>query len=117
MKKFVSKIIGSLLGASLAICIGVSIGSINSNKVAEVNAAVSSYSDRTQSTYYTSAFSHKVYSSQYGTTLLNTLHELMYDSHKSYNTYAELWTYTKETDYDIDNPDNIILLYSRQSVD
>lgn len=117
MKKFVSKIIGSLLGATLAIGIGVSIGSINSNKAAEVNAAVSSYSDRTQSTYYTSAFSHKVNSSQYGTTLLNTLHELMYDSHKSYNTYAELWTYTKETDYDIDNPNNIILLYSRQSVD
>ncbi len=115
MKKIISKIIGVVLGVTLVTGIFSSIV-FNNKEHTQVEAAVGSNS-RDQSTYYTSAFSHKVNSSQYGTTLLNTLHELMYDSHKSYNTYAELWTYTKETDYDIDNPDNIILLYSRQSVD
>ena len=79
-------------------------------------AATGSY-NRNKATYYTSAFSHKVTSSSYGTSLLNTLHELMYDSHSSYTSYDDLWNITKYTDYDIDNPDNIILLYSRQSVD
>ena len=84
--------------------------------IENVNATVGSYS-RNKSTYYTSAFSHKVTSSSYGSSLLSTLHELMYDSHETYNTYDDLWNITKYTDYDIDNPDNIILLYSRQSVD
>ena len=83
------------------------------NKTQEVSATTY---DRDQATYYTAEFSHKVTSSQYGNTLLSTLHELMYDSHKFYNSYDDLFTYTKETDYDIDNPDNIVLLYSRQLV-
>jgi len=106
------------LGLSLSILFGsFFVASATHRKEAQnVSASVGAYTTRTQSTYYTTAFTHKVTSSQYGTTLLNTLHELMYDSHESYNTYDELWTYTKESDYDIDNPDNIILLYSRQSV-
>lgn len=88
----------------------------NKNTSELVSASTGSYS-RNLSTYYTSAFSHKVTSSQYGTTLLNTLHELLYDTHGTYNTYDDLWNITKDTDYDLDNPDNIVLLYSRQSID
>lgn len=113
MKKIVSKIIGMALGLTLVTGVGFVIGS---NSPTKVEASVGSYS-RDQSTYYTSDFAHKVTSSSYGTSLLNTLHELMYDSHGTYNTYNDLWDYTKYTDYDIDNPDNIILVYSRQSID
>ena len=77
----------------------------------EVVASVGSY-NRDKSTYYSS-----VSDSTYGNALLQTLNTLMYDTHQTYNTYADLWTYTKETDVDIDNPGNIILLYSRQSLD
>ena len=115
INKSISKIVGSALVLTLMVGIGFTI--INNVKEAvPVEASVGSYS-RDQSTYYTSAFSHKVTSSSYGTSLLNTLHELMYDSHQTYNTYNDLWDYTKYTDYDIDNPDNIILVYSRQSID
>ncbi len=114
MKKIVSKIIGVALGITLVTGVFSSIV-FNNKEHTQVEAAVGSYS-RNQSTYYTSAFTNKVTSSKYGTTLLNTLHELMYETHQSYNNYGDLWTYTIDTDYDIDNPENIILLYSRQSV-
>ena len=113
--KFKFSIILSTL--ALALSVGAGVSFLNNKKsAASVEASVGNYS-RSQSTYYTSAFTHKVTSSQYGSTLLSTLHELMYDTHQSFNTYDDLWTYIKDTDYDIDNPDNIILLYSRQSID
>lgn len=115
INKSISKIVGSALVLTLMVGIGFTIRN-NVKEAVPVEASVGSYS-RDQSTYYTSAFSHKVTSSSYGTSLLNTLHELMYDSHQTYNTYNDLWDYTKYTDYDIDNPDNIILVYSRQSID
>ena len=115
INKSISKIVGSALVLTLMVGIGFTIRN-NVKEAVPVEASVGSYS-RNQSTYYTSAFSHKVTSSSYGTSLLNTLHELMYDSHQTYNTYNDLWDYTKYTDYDIDNPDNIILVYSRQSID
>lgn len=114
MNKILNKIAGIALGVLVAAGIFTSTF-LGSKNASGVEATTGTYS-RNQATYYTSAFTNKVTSSQYGTTLLNTLHELMYETHESYNTYAELWTYTKETDYDIDNPDNITLLYSRQSV-
>ena len=98
----------------LAVSLTAAIFAVQKTSDNPVEAATYS---RNQATYYTSAFSHKVTTSSYGTTLLNTLHELMYDSHQTYNSYDELWTYTKDTDYDIDNPDYITLLYSRQSID
>lgn len=116
MNKLFTKIAVLFTGTALSFGFVLSLNSKESNKIAPVEASVGNYS-RNLSTYYTSAFSHKVTSSMYGTTLLNTLHELMYDTHGTYNTYDDLGTYTKYTDYDIDNPDNIILLYSRQSVD
>ena len=117
-RNFLKNSIIALLPISLGlgVLLGVSRSSKVNHQAVETNATVGSYS-RNHSTYYTSAFTHKVSSSQYGSSLLLTLHELMYDSHESYNTYGELWDYTINTDYDIDNPDNIILLYSRQSVD
>lgn len=114
MKNIVNRLLGFAAGAIAVLGIfSSSIFGVNKTAVAEADTGTYS---RNQSTYYTSAFTNKVTSSKYGTTLLNTLHELMYETHKSYNTYDELWTYIKETDYDIDNPDNITLLYSRQSV-
>lgn len=106
-------VILSSIALALSVGAGFSLG--KNNKVQSAEASVGNYS-RSQATYYTSAFTNKVTSSKYGTTLLNTLHELMYETHQTYNTYGDLWTYTIQTDYDIDNPDNIILLYSRQSV-
>ena len=114
MNKFLNKIVGIALGIFVATGIFTSTF-LGSGSVSSVEAATGTYS-RNQATYYTSDFTNKVTSSQYGTTLLSTLHELMYETHKSYNTYDELWTYIKESDYDIDNPDNITLLYSRQSI-
>ena len=114
MNKILNKIAGTALGVLVAAGIFTSTF-LGSRSVSGVEAATGTYS-RNQATYYTSDFTNKVTSSQYGTTLLNTLHELMYETHKSYNTYDELWTYIKESDYDIDNPDNITLLYSRQSI-
>ena len=94
---------------------GVAFSFGQTKKIMESEAALGSY-DRNKATYYTSAFSHKVTSSMYDDTLLSTLNGLMQDSHKSYNTYDELFTVTKYSDVDLDNPDNIILLYSRQSI-
>ena len=107
----------SAIGFSLLTILSLSFfaGVFSHSPAASVKATVGTYS-RSQSTYYTSG-TNRVTSTKYGSSLLSTLHELMYETHESYNTYGELWTYTKETDYDIDNPDNIILLYSRQSVD
>ncbi len=107
-------IIASIM--SLAAIGGLSFAYLQASPYKNVEAAVGSYT-RNKATYYTSAFSHKVTSSSYGTALLNTLHELMYDSHETYTSYDDLWNITKYTDYDVDNPNNIILLYSRQSVD
>ena len=105
MNKILNKIAGIALGVLVAAGIFTSTF-LGSRSISGVEAATGTYS-RNQATYYTSDFTNKITSSQYGTTLLNTLHELMYETHESYNTYGELWTYTKETDYDIDNPDNI----------
>ena len=113
--KAIKKAILPILGLTLALGSSLVLAA-KPNKAELVEAAVGNYS-RSQSTYYTSAFNNKVTSSKYGTSLLNTLHELMYETHESYNSYDDLWTYTKDTDYDIDNPDNIILIYSRQSID
>ena len=91
INKSISKIVGSALVLTLMVGIGFTIRN-NVKEAVPVEASVGSYS-RDQSTYYTSAFSHKVTSSSYGTPLLYTLHELMYDSHQTYNTYNDLWDY------------------------
>ena len=114
MNIILNKIAGIALGVLVATGIFTSTF-LGSRSISGVEAATGTYS-RNQATYYTSDFTNKVTSSQYGTTLLNALHELMYETHQSYNTYGELWTYTIDSDYDIDNPDNIVLIYSRQSV-
>ena len=115
--KIKGKTISFLVGA-LALSFASSLSvTLSSNKpIKPVEASVGNYS-RNQATYYTSAFTNKVTSSKYGTTLLNTLHELMYETHGTYNTYDDLWDYTKYTDPDIDNPGHIVLVYSRQSID
>ena len=96
---------------------GVAFSFGQAKEIMETEAATYTIYNRNKSTYYTSDYSHKVTSSMYGSTLLSTLHELMFDSHAFYNSYAELYELNGYTDYDIDNTDNIILFYSRQSID
>ena len=112
MKPKLSLILTSLaLGLS---CVG-GFSLLKNSKTSAEEVSAATY-NRNQATYYTADFTHKVSSSSYGSSMLTALNGLMYDSHKYFNTYDEVFTYAKDTDYDIDNPDNIILLYSRQSI-
>lgn len=93
MKRIKSKLLISLLGASLSIGIGISINSSINNDVAPTYAAVGNYSTDA-STYYQNITATS------GKPLAGQLHDLITSTHKTYTTYDDSGKkgYQKETD-------------------
>ena len=93
MKRIKSKLLLSLLGASLSIGIGISINSNINNDVTPTYAAVGNYSSDA-STYY------KNITATSGKPLAGQLHDLITSTHKTYTTYDDSGKkgYQKETD-------------------
>lgn len=93
MKRIKSKLLISLLGASLSIVIGISINSSINNDVAPTYAAVGNYSTDA-STYYQNITATS------GKPLAGQLHDLITSTHKTYTTYDDSGKkgYQKETD-------------------
>lgn len=82
MKRIKSKLLLSLLGASLSIGIGISIDSNINNDVAPTYAAVGDYSTDA-STYYQGITAAS------GKPLAGQLHDLITSTHKTYTTYDD----------------------------
>ncbi len=103
MKRIKSKLLLSLLGASLSIGIGVSINSNINNDVAPTYAAVGNYSTDA-STYYQNITATS------GKPLAGQLHDLITSTHRTYTTYDDNGKngYQKQTDryYENDSPVN-----------
>lgn len=93
MKRIKSKLLLSLLGASLSIGIGISINSNINNDVAPTYAAVGNYSTDT-STYYQDITATS------GKPLAGQLHNLITSTHRTYTTYDDNGKngYQKQTD-------------------
>lgn len=93
MKRIKSKLLLSLLGASLSIGIGISIDSNINNDVAPTYAAVGSYSTDA-STYYQDITATS------GKPLAGQLHDLITSTHRTYTTYDDNGRngYQKQTD-------------------
>lgn len=93
MKRIKSKLLLSLLGASLSIGIGISINSNINNDVIPTYAAVGDYSTNA-STYYQDITAAS------GKPLAGQLHDLITSTHKTYTTYDDNGRngYQKETD-------------------
>ncbi len=93
MKRIKSKLLLSLLGASLSIGIGISINSNLSNDVSPTYAAVGNYSTDA-STYYQDITATS------GKPLAGQLHDLITTTHKTYTAYEDSGKkgYQKETD-------------------
>lgn len=93
MKRIKSKLLLSLLGASLSIGIGISIDSNVNNDVAPTYAAVGNYSTDA-STYYQDITATS------GKPLAGQLHDLITSTHKTYTTYDDNGKngYQQETD-------------------
>lgn len=93
MKRIKSKLLLSLLGASLFIGIGISIDSNVNNDVAPTYAAVGNYSTDA-STYYQNITATS------GKPLAGQLHDLITSTHKTYTTYDDNGKngYQKQTD-------------------
>ncbi len=93
MKRIKSKLLLSLLGASLSIGIGISIDSNINNDVAPTYAAVGNYSTDA-STYYQNITATS------GKPLAGQLHDLITSTHRTYTTYDDNGKngYQKETD-------------------
>ena len=93
MKRIKSKVLLSLLGASLSIGIGISINSSIDNAVVPTYAAVGDYSTDA-STYYQSITAIS------GKPLAGQLHDLITSTHRTYTTYDDSGKkgYQKETD-------------------
>lgn len=93
MKRIKSKLLLSLLGASLSIGIGISINSNINNDVAPTYAAVGDYSTDV-STYYQDITATS------GKPLAGQLHDLITSTHRTYTTYADNGAngYQQETD-------------------
>ncbi len=93
MKRIKSKLLLSLLGASLSIGIGISIDSNINNDVAPTYAAVGNYSTDA-STYYQDITATS------GKPLAGQLHDLITSTHKTYTTYDDNGKngYQKQTD-------------------
>ena len=93
MKRIKSKLLLSLLGASLSIGIGISINSNIDNDVSPTYAAVGNYSTDA-STYYQNITATS------GKPLAGQLHDLITSTHKTYTTYDDNGRngYQKETD-------------------
>lgn len=80
------------------------------------NIVVDKYATTTSvDSFYTSNETYNV-TGLSGDALLESLAGLMQDEHTTYTTYDQIKTYTINTDTDPDNSDNIILLYTGQSV-
>ena len=103
MKRIKSKLLLSLLGASLSIGIGISINSNINNDVAPTYAAVGNYSTDA-STYYQNITATS------GKPLAGQLHDLITSTHRTYTTYDDNGKngYQKQTDryYENDSPVN-----------
>lgn len=82
MKRIKSKLLLSLLGASLSIGIGISINSNINNDVSPTYAAVGNYSTDV-STYYQNITATS------GKPLAGQLHDLITSTHKTYTTYDD----------------------------
>ena len=93
MKRIKSKLLLSLLGASLSIGIGISINSNINNDVTPTYAAVGNYSSDA-STYYQDITARS------GKPLAGQLHDLITSTHRTYTTYDDNGKnrYQKETD-------------------
>lgn len=93
MKRIKSKLLLSLLGASLSIGIGISIDSNINNDVSPTYAAVGSYSTDV-STYYQDITARS------GKPLAGQLHDLITSTHRTYTTYDDNGKngYQKQTD-------------------
>lgn len=93
MKRIKSKLLLSLLGASLSIGIGISIDSNINNDVAPTYAAVGNYSTDASS-YYQNITATS------GKPLAGQLHDLITSTHKTYTTYDDSGRngYQKQTD-------------------
>lgn len=93
MKRIKSKLLLSLLGASLSIGIGISINSNINNDVSPTYAAVGNYSTDA-STYYQNITARS------GKQLAGQLHDLITSTHRTYTTYDDNGRngYQKETD-------------------
>lgn len=93
MKRIKSKLLLSLLGASLSIGIGISINSNINNDVAPTYAAVGDYSTDA-STYYQNITATS------GKPLAGQLHDLITSTHRTYTTYDDNGKkgYQQETD-------------------
>lgn len=93
MKRIKSKLLLSLLGASLSIGIGISINSNINNDVSPTYAAVGNYSTDV-STYYQDIIARS------GKPLAGQLHDLITSTHKTYTTYDDNGKngYQQETD-------------------
>ena len=93
MKRIKSKLLLSLLGATLSIGIGISIDSNINNDVAPTYAAVGNYSTDA-STYYQNITAIS------GKPLAGQLHDLITSTHKTYTTYDDNGKngYQQETD-------------------
>lgn len=82
MKRIKSKLLLSLLGASLSIGIGISINSNINNDVSPTYAAVGNYSTDA-STYYQNITARS------GKQLAGQLHDLITSTHRTYTTYDD----------------------------
>lgn len=93
MKRIKSKLLLSLLGASLSIGIGISINSYINNDVAPTYAVVGDYSTDA-STYYQDITARS------GKPLAGQLHNLITSTHRTYTTYDDNGKngYQKQTD-------------------
>lgn len=79
------------------------------------NTLVNTYTTTSIDSFYTSNDTYNV-TGLSGDALLESLAGLMKTKHTTYTTYDQLRTYTINTDTDPDNSNNIILLYTGQSV-